>query len=152
MLDTQNINGRTYYEVRCIYCNTNQIKHSSGVIGGILKCKCQYKSKATKYIDGRSKERIYHVYASARNRTKNPNDPQYSMYGGRGIKMCEEWLNDYQAFKKWAYENGYDDKAPRGECTLDRINVNGNYEPNNCRWITNKEQQLNKRNNIKEKI
>ena len=72
-------------------------------------------------------------------------DKSYPNYGGRGIILCLEWQNDYLAFKEWAYANGYDENAEFGECTIDRINVNGIYEPSNCRWITNAEQQKNKR-------
>ena len=151
ILETETINSKTHYKVRCIYCNSIMTRQSSSVLNSKAKCKCQYKPKLSNYIDGRSKERIYTIYMGAKQRVINPKNPQYRLYGGRGIKMCDEWLNDYQAFKKWAYNNGYDDKALRGECTLDRIDVNGNYEPSNCRWITNTEQQHNKRNNINRK-
>lgn len=63
--------------------------------------------------------------------------------GGRGIIMCDEWKNNFLSFKDWAMTNGY-----KEDLTIDRIDVNGNYEPDNCRWITNKEQQSNKRNNV----
>lgn len=77
-------------------------------------------------------------------RCESPRVEGYRNYGVRGIKVCEEW-HDYSIFREWAYANGYDENAPFGECTIDRIDVNGNYEPNNCRWITNAEQQKNKR-------
>ena len=66
----------------------------------------------------------------------------FQNYGGRGITVCDEWKKSFVAFMNWAMANGYSD-----ELTIDRIDVNGNYEPSNCRWITNKEQQLNKRTN-----
>jgi hypothetical protein len=69
-------------------------------------------------------------------------NPNYSNYGGRGITVCEEWKDNFQTFYVWAMSSGYST-----DLTLDRINVNGNYEPSNCRWYTRKEQNFNKRNN-----
>lgn len=92
-----------------------------------------------------SSDRLYHVWQNMKARCCNPDAENYHNYGGRGISVCDKWKNDYIAFKSWAYSNGYDENAPFGECTIDRINVNGNYEPTNCRWITNAEQQKNKR-------
>jgi hypothetical protein len=78
-------------------------------------------------------------------RCYNKNSPDYKNYGAKGVKICDEWLNNYLSFKKWAEEKGYDENAPKGQCTIDRINVEGNYEPSNCRWITIAEQSRNKR-------
>jgi hypothetical protein len=75
----------------------------------------------------------------------NPNNYEYANYGGRGIRVCDVWKEDYAAFRSWALAHGYDEDAPFGECTIDRIDVNGHYEPSNCRWITMAEQQKNKR-------
>lgn len=75
-------------------------------------------------------------------RCENPKNPKYRIYGKRGIKVCEEW-HDFETFYDWAVENGYE----RG-LTIDRINVNGDYEPDNCRWATIREQNNNKRNTI----
>ena len=71
----------------------------------------------------------------------NKNDKNYKYYGGRGITVCDEWRNDFVAFYNWAIENSYSD-----DLTIDRINVNGNYEPSNCRWVTMAQQNQNKRN------
>ena len=80
-------------------------------------------------------------------RCGNPSNNNYKNYGAKGIKVCDEWKNSYNAFEEWAYANGYDDTASRGECTIDRIDVHGNYEPTNCRWVNSKKQGNNKADN-----
>ena len=74
-------------------------------------------------------------------------DANYHNYGGRGIKVCKEWREDFMSFYNWAVRNGYENNKKRGECTLDRIDVNGNYEPSNCRWVDMKTQARNTRKN-----
>lgn len=93
---------------------------------------------------GLRRTRIYNIYAAMIDRCTNARHRNYYDYGGRGIKICDEWLgeNGFINFYNWTMNNGYTD-----ELTIDRIDVDGNYEPDNCRWITIKEQQLNKRNN-----
>lgn len=92
-------------------------------------------------------KRLYGVYKAMLDRCYNENSREYKNYGGRGIVVCEEWLGEkgYDAFAKWAFENGYNQEAKHGECTLDRENVDKGYNPNNCRWITNLKQQNNRR-------
>ena len=75
-------------------------------------------------------------------------DDEYKNYGQRGISVCDEWLQDYDNFAEWAFQSGYDVNAKRGECTLDRIDVNADYCPINCRWISNVEQQNNRRKHV----
>jgi hypothetical protein len=79
-----------------------------------------------------------------RSRCYNPNTPKYYNHGGRGIKVCDEWLgeNGFINFHNWAIKNGYSD-----DLTLDRINNDGNYEPDNCKWSTYEEQNFNRRTN-----
>lgn len=78
-------------------------------------------------------------------RCYNKNSKDYMFYGGRGIEVCDEWLHNYPNFREWAYANGYDKDAPYGKCTIDRIDVNGNYCPDNCRWVDMKTQCKNRR-------
>lgn len=93
-------------------------------------------------------ERLYRVWANIRKRCTNPNDKNYKHYGGRGISCCPEW-DEYASFRDWAMASGYDPDAPKGQCTIDRIDVNGNYCPENCRWASQKDQMNNVRTNRK---
>lgn len=91
------------------------------------------------------KDRLYRVWAAMKQRCNDRRCPAYKDYGGRGITVCSEWEN-YINFRDWAMSNGYDPNAAFAQCTLDRIDVNGNYCPENCRWVTMAVQAKNKRN------
>lgn len=94
-----------------------------------------------------STERLYRIWRAIINRCYNKNDTRYKDYGGRGIAVCDEWKKDYSSFREFALNNGYDPKCKYGDCTIDRINVDGNYCPENCRFVSFLVQENNKRNN-----
>ena len=91
---------------------------------------------------GKQPSRLYRIWSNMKNRCTNPNADNYLFYGGRGIKVCDEWRDDFIPFRDWAIANGYTDKL-----TLDRIDNDGNYEPSNCRWETHLHQCNNTRRN-----
>jgi hypothetical protein len=94
-----------------------------------------------RYIHGETRTPLYRVWAKMRERCGRPNDAKYPLYGGRGISVCPEWL-DFITFSAWAHDNGYQQGL-----SIDRVDNNGNYEPSNCRWATQKEQQRNRVDN-----
>lgn len=101
-------------------------------------CGCMHHPKT----HGLTNAHIYNVWTNMKQRCNNPHHKAYKNYGARGITVCDEWSNSSEAFFKWAFDNGYSEGLE-----LDRIDNNLGYFPENCRWITHKEQQLNKRNN-----
>lgn len=112
--------------------------------GHIKSCGCYGKEirSATHKTHGMSRTRLYSCYRDMLNRCFREKTSCFENYGGRGITVCDEWRNSFEAFQKWALSNGYSD-----ELTLDRVDPDGNYCPENCRWATDEEQGNNKRNN-----
>lgn len=136
---------------RCICDCGKEIttRASSLKCGNTQSCGClqaeNTKVRATTHglTGGRSHaNRLYSIWRNMKQRCYNPKAAKYNNYGGRGIAVCEEWINSYVSFHEWAMANGYSDNL-----TLDRIENNGNYEPLNCRWSTNQEQSNNTRFN-----
>ena len=140
--DQRGPDGGIIYECLCDCGNTclvwgNKLTRK----GHSAKRSCGCLHDETHPQHGGSKTPLYHKWKGMRERCYDPKSKQFHDYGGRGISVCEEWRNDFAAFREWAIENGYEKGL-----SIDRIDVNGNYCPENCRWITLEEQQRNKRN------
>ena len=140
---------RTAWKCLCECGNSKVITSQALKNGSIRSCGClkaeNNKKKWTKH--GHCGERLYRVWCDIKKRCYNPKFHQYKDYGGRGIRVCDEWVENYSSFREFALANGYNEFAKRGDCTIDRIDVDGNYEPSNCRFVSMKVQNSNKRRN-----
>ena len=139
----ENIKGRTAFLCRCKCGKETKVTSHSLNSGNTSSCGCLHKQQLAErnYRHGARYTRLYRIYRNMITRCYNSNTLEYKNYGGRGIIVCKEWRESFVAFKTWAENNGYSDKL-----TIDRIDTNGNYEPNDCRWITLKAQGFNKTN------
>lgn len=138
-------NGNFYWKCQCDCGNYTDVLPQHLKRGLICSCGClrSETSSKTHRKHGMKQTRLYKIWTEMKGRCYNKNVPAYKNYGGRGIIVCEEWLHDFEAFYNWSISNGYKD-----ELSIDRINVNGNYEPSNCRWATYLEQANNTRANV----
>lgn len=147
----RNTNRNVIWKCQCECGNITYVPTSCLKSGHTKTCGCSLNKEALSNAGKKggsvgkhylSRTKIYKRYTHILSRCYNVNDIMYKNYGGRGIEVCEEWKNDFMSFYNWAMANGY-----REDLTIDRIDVNGNYEPNNCRWTDMITQANNKTNN-----
>jgi len=134
--------GAAMWNCRCECGRERPFMGQSLRSGAAKSCGCLCKEINLKRITkhGKHKTRLYRIWSGMKNRCYLKSHGSYIYYGGRGINICKEWTDNFSLFYKWSVDNGYSDNL-----TIDRINTYGNYEPDNCRWITMREQHNNTR-------
>lgn len=144
-LETESGRRRLYAMCECLKChNTFDIRYDTlKSLHGNNCPHCNIKAIGELHRKPHRDHKLWRVWWAIKGRCYNKKDKRYDDYGGRDIKLCKEWLSNFETFYDWSMDNGY-----KQGLTIDRIDVNGNYEPNNCRWVDMKTQNSNTRRNF----
>lgn len=143
----KNASGRTTWKCKCscgnvVYITIHELRNSRKPQQSCGCLRNELSGDRVRKHGLSGNKRLFNIWCHVRTRCNNPHSKSYTRYGGRGIKVCEEWKNNFEVFYEWAMQNGYKDNL-----TLDRINNDGDYEPNNCRWADFFVQANNRSNN-----
>lgn len=148
--------GRRSTEIKkCVYCGKPLYRENNGKMCAVHEpssrkycsrdCYMQYRRET---IPNKKKDRLFHVWKGMKERCEYKKHISARFYQNRGIRVCDEWENDFGAFREWAIKNGYDYSKTRKEQSLDRIDNDKGYSPDNCRWVSMTINNQNTRRNI----